>query len=149
MYLRLAENLQREYAAFQISSLLFIYVYILEKKKRRKRLPHNISLLSEPRHVASRNQIRKYATGAVVTGNIQLYLRAYWPPLEFPRMSRIRFPVSFYLHTHRRNLSSVCTTSPPARASPREIFSAEFPSADRKLFRATLSRVINILLADK
>lgn len=56
--------------------------------------------------IASRNQIRKYATGTAVTGNIQLRLclRAYWPPLEFPRMPRIRHRLLLFAYTSPQSL---------------------------------------------
>lgn len=124
---------------------LIIVVYISQKEKKKDCFA--IFHSSPNLDIASRNQIRKYATGTAVTGDIQfrLCLRAYWPPLEFPRMPRIRPRLFLFAYTSP-HLSSVCTTLPPARASLREIFSAEFLPVDQKLFRHgttfALSRVI-------
>ena len=86
--------------AFQILSLLFIY---LEKRKAKTITIFHSS--SNP-DIASRNQIRKYATGTAVTGNIQLRLclHAYWPPLEFPRMPRIHPRLLLFAYTSPQSL---------------------------------------------
>lgn len=112
-----------------------IVVYIPRKRRKKKKILRDISLFSENLDIASRNQIRKYATGAAVTGNIQLRLclRAYWPPLEFPRMPRIRPRLLLFAYTSPQSLerlhdvvSRACII---ARNIPRRV------SADRKLFR--------------
>lgn len=58
---------------------------------------------------------------------------AYWPPFEFSHMPREFALVSFYLRTHRRAISRVCSSR------LCEIFG--FSSANRKLFRRETRRV--------
>jgi len=103
--------------AFQISSLLFIY---LEKKKKDcLAIFHSSANLD----IASRNQIRKYATGTTVTDNIQLRfcLRAYWPPLEFPRMPRIRPRLLLFAYTSPQSLERLRDVASRACITTRNI----------------------------
>jgi len=87
--------------AFQISSLLFAHL-----GKRKAKNYRTIFHSSSNPDIASRNQIRKYATGTAVTGNIQLRpcLHAYWPPLEFPRMPRIHPRLLLFAYTSPQSL---------------------------------------------
>lgn len=122
--------------------VIVVYMFRKEEKKYCLVIFHSSSNLD----VTSRNQIRKYATGAAVTGNIQLRLclRAYWPPLEFPRMPWIRPRLLLFAYTSPQSLerlrenvvSHACII---ARNIPR----SEIISSRCRGF--TLSRVIGIL----
>lgn len=90
-----------------ISDLVIVLIHTVSWKEKRKKKDCLAIFHSSPNlDIASRNQIRKYATRATVTGNIQLHLclRTYWPPLEFLWMPRIRPRLLLFAHTSPQSL---------------------------------------------